>query len=141
MEQDKDLLTSLDNIRVSGYAELTNRGKALYRQKCTELLRDGELRRSFLQSLIVWADCYDRYWKLRKDVEKEGETFHTKNKFGDKVVSANPKVKMMNDSLKQAQAILKEFGATQKESRKLGKAKPVPKSDLDNWLENNGDQG
>ena len=73
---------------------------------------------------------------------REQSGLHLKNKFGDKVVSANPKVKMMNDALKQAQAILKEFGATQKESRKLGKAKPVPKSDLDNWLEkNNGDQG
>ena len=139
MENDKDLLQSLEGIRVSGYAELTARGKALYRQKCTELLRDGELRRSFLQSLLVWADCYDRYWKLRKDISTEGETFKTKNKFGDDVVSANPKVKMMNDALKQAQAILKEFGATQKESRKLGKEKPVPKSELDKWMEKNGD--
>lgn len=129
---DNDIITSLDQTRVSGYSDLTVKGKALYRQKCTELINDGELRRSYLQSLIIWADNYDRYWKLRKDVQVEGETFTSHNKFGDPVVSANPKVKMMNDALKQATAILNDFGATLKQARKLGKEKP--KADpLEEW--------
>ena len=141
MNEDKDLISSLNSIRISGYNELSVKGKALYRQKCAELLRDGELRRSFLQSLLIWADCYDRYWELRKAIQAGGATFKTKNKFGQDVVSANPKVKMMNDALKQAQSILNDFGATLRQSRTLGKEKPVPKSDLDKWMEkNHGDE-
>lgn len=130
---DKDIITSLNQVRVSGYQDLTPKGKALYRQKCWELLHDGELRRSYLPSLILWADCYDRYWALRKDVSEEGATFSTKNKFGNDVISANPKVKMMNDALRQANSILNEFGATLKQARKLGKQK-ASKDPLDEWV-------
>lgn len=55
MNEDKDLINSLNAIRISGYNELTVKGKALYRQKCAEPPRDGELRRSFLQSLLIWG--------------------------------------------------------------------------------------
>lgn len=131
---DNDLITDLAKIRVAGYTELTVKGKALYRQKCQELFTDGELRRSYLPTLIFWADLYDRYWKLRAEVTKEGTTFLRHNKFGDEVISANPKVKMMNDALKQANGILNEFGATLKQARKLGKEKQV-KDPLDEWNE------
>lgn len=134
---DNDIITSLNGVRISGYKLLTVRGQALYRQKCKELLEDGELRKSYLQSLLLWADNYDRYWRLRDEVNLEGYTFSTQNKFGQDVISANPKVKMMNDALKQANAILSDFGATLKQSRKLGKEKPAPKSDLDKWKEEN----
>lgn len=129
---DTDIITSPDQIRISGYSELTNKGKALYRAKCQELLKDGELRRGYLQSLVLWADNYDRYWTLRKEVGVEGATFTSHNKFGDPVVSANPKVKMMNDALKMANTILVEFGATLKQARKLGKEKQS-KDPLAEW--------
>lgn len=129
---DKDIITNISCIKISGYVDLSVRGKALYRQKCSELIADGELRKSYLQSLLIWADNYDRYWKLRADIQKEGETFLSHNKFGDPVVSANPKVKMMNDALRQANMILTEFGATLKQARKLGKEKPQ-KDPLEGW--------
>lgn len=127
-----DIVTDIRAVRISGYSELTNKGKALYRAKCQELINDGELRKGHLPSLILWADNYDRYWKLRKELDVEGYTFHTSNKFGQDVVSANPKVKMMNDAMKTATNILAEFGATLKQSRKLGKEQQV-KSELDDW--------
>lgn len=129
---DTDIITSSDDIRISGYKELTVKAKGLYRQKCQELIKDGELRKGYLPSLILWADCYDRFWKLRGEVDKEGYTFTTSNKFGQEVISANPKVKMMNDALRQATTILNEFGATLKQARKLGKEKPA-KDPLDEW--------
>lgn len=128
-----DIITKIDNIRVAGYEDLSKRGKSLYRAKCQELMKEGELRKCHLQTLILWADNYDRYFKLRKEVDKEGETFSTTNKFGDKVVSANPKVKMMNDAMKVADAILREFGSTLKQSRKLGKGQET-EDPLDGWL-------
>lgn len=129
---DNDIITSSDDIRISGYKELTVKAKGLYRQKCQELIKDGELRKGYLPSLILWADCYDRFWTLRKEVQDEGATFKTHNKFGEEVMSANPKVKMMNDALRQATTILNEFGATLKQARKLGKEKPA-KDPLDEW--------
>lgn len=129
---DQDIITNMNSVRISGYMLLTKRGKALYIQKCRELFKDGELRKSYLQSLLTWADCYDRYWELRSQVDKEGVTFITHNRGGEAVHNANPKVKMMNDALKQANAILSEFGATLKQARKLGKEKPA-KTKLDDW--------
>lgn len=129
-----DVITDIKTVRISGYQELTNKGKALYRAKCQELINDGELRKSHLQSLILWADNYDRYWRFRKEVDIEGATFATRNRAGDLVMSANPKVKMMNDALKMANNILAEFGATLRQSRKLGKEQQV-KSELDEWTD------
>jgi len=130
--ENNDIITSTDQVRCSGYKELTVKGKALYLAKCRELIKEGELRRCYLQTLILWSDCYDRFWRLRADVSQEGETFTSHNKFGDPVISANPKVKMMNDALRQANGILSEFGATLKQARKLGKEKPS-KDIMDDW--------
>ena len=127
-----DIVTDIKSVRVSGYTELTNKGKALYRAKCQELINDGELRKGHLPSLIIWADNYDRYWKLRKELDTEGYTFSTTSKSGQEVISANPKVKMMNDAMKTATSILAEFGATLKQSRKLGKEKQK-EDPLDEW--------
>ena len=123
-----DLITSFDQCRVSGYNDLSARGKAIYRSKCTELMRDGELRRGYLVTLIAWADNYARYLRLKKECDDEGYTFKTHNKFGDEVISANPKVKMMYDAQKMATNLLDGFGSTLAKARKLGKSKPVPKS-------------
>lgn len=128
-----DLITDLRNIRISGYSFLSVKGKALYRQKCLELIKRGELLQTHLPSLILWADCYDRYWTLRSEIDAEGSTFETSNKFGQPVISANPKVKMMMDALKQSQAIMAEFGGTLKQSRKIGGK--TDKDPLDGWID------
>ncbi len=131
-----EILKDLKNIRVSGYSELTAKGRGLYRAKCAELMESGELRKSYLQSLILWADNYARYWTLRKEVEDEGSTFKTVNKHGDNVISANPKVKMMMDAQKMANNIMAEFGATLKQAKKLGKTEKKEKDPLQTFYEN-----
>ena len=130
-----DLITNIDQIRISGYRELTVRGKAFYREKCKELIRDGELRKSHLQTLLLWADHYDRYWKLRKDVEAEGETYIAHNRQGEELIKSNPKVEMRDKAEAKASKLLAEFGATLRQSRRLGKEKTPPKSDLDKFME------
>jgi Phage terminase, small subunit. len=129
---ENDIITDIRQTRVSGYSELTVKGKALYRAKCAELIDEGELRKGHLPSLILWADCYDRYWQLRHELDDEGYTFETQNKFGQDVISANPKVKMMNDAMKTAIGLQTEFGATLKQSRKLGKMKKTD-NPLEEW--------
>lgn len=135
---ENDLITDIKQAQISGYDGLTVRGKAYYREKCKELIKDGELRRGHLQTLLLWADHYDRYWRLRKEVEAEGETYIAHNRQGEVLIKVNPKVDMRDKAEAKATKLLTEFGATLRQSRKLGKEKPAPKSDLDKWMENNG---
>ena len=131
----QDIIQDLKKCRVSGYEDLSVRAKAIYRSKCAELIADGELRRGYLTTLVSWADNYARYLRLKKEVEEEGYTFKSHNKFGEEVISANPKVKMMNDAQKMANNILSDFGSTLAKARKLGKQKPAPKSELEKFNE------
>ena len=125
-------VTTFSQCRIVGFSELGNQAKKYYRRKCDELMKLGLLKTFHLQSLLLWADSYAMYWQLRKEIESEGRTFNTKNKFGDVVVSANPKVKMMNDALKQASAIAAEFGLTPKAGKRLkGEGKQQKKSALE----------
>ena len=109
---DNDLITCLSSIRINDYKLLTERARKFYTAKCNELLKAGELRRSWLQSLLIWADNYDRYWTLRDEVNAEGYTFKVIDKNKDTVIKANPKVRMMQDAQKVAQSILADFGGT-----------------------------
>ena len=136
---DTDLIIDIDRIRIAGYKELTLRGKALYREKCKELIRDGELRRGHLQTLLLWADHYDRYWRLRKEIMEEGETYKAHNRQGEELTKENPKVRMLEQAEKTATKLLNEFGATLRQSRKLGKEKQPPKTALDDFMENMND--
>lgn len=132
-----DIITSLKKCRISGYSELSVRGKALYREKCTELIKDGELRKGHLQTLLLWADHYDRYWRLRAEVEEEGSTYIAHNRQGEELIKENPKVAQRDKAEHTASKLLAEFGATLRQSRKLGKDKPAPKSAYEIWKEQN----
>ena len=112
-------VTTFSQCRILGYSELSEDARKYYRRKCDELMGVGLLKTTHLQQLLLWADCYARYWKLRGEVDVEGATFFTHNKFGDAVYSANPKVKMMNDALKQANLIATDFGLTPKSGKRL----------------------
>lgn len=112
-------VTTFSQCRIAGYLELSDEAKKYYEKKCRELIQLGLLRTTFLQPLLMWADNYAMYWQLRKEVTAEGSTFKTHNRYGDEVISANPKVKMMNDALKQANALAAEFGMTPKASKRL----------------------
>ena len=131
-----DLIKTLDQTRISGYQSLSVRGKAYYRAKCSELINDGELRRCHLQTLILWADHYDRYWRLRDEVEIEGETYLAHNRQGEVLIKVNPKVEMRDRAEAKASKLLSEFGATLRQSRKLGKEKTkTTKTDLEEFVE------
>lgn len=118
---DHDLITNMSSTKISGYLMLSERARGFYSRKCKELIESGELRRGWLQSLLLWADNYDRYWTLRDEVQKEGHTFTVIDKYGSTLYKANPKVRMMHDAQKMAQSILEDFGGTTYKSRKLGK--------------------
>lgn len=119
MKKIETKVTTFSQCRISGYLELPDTAKKYYEKKCRELIQLGLLRTTFLQPLLMWADNYAMYWQLRKEVTTEGSTFKTHNRYGDEVISANPKVKMMNDALKQANALAAEFGMTPKASKRL----------------------
>ena len=48
---------------------------------------------------------------------------------------ANPKVEMRDRAEAKATKLLNEFGATLRQSRKLGKEKQPPKTELDRFME------
>lgn len=134
------VVASFSQCRIFAFYQLTDAGKKYYERKCRELMQMGLLKTHHLQNLVLWADLYDQYWVLRGEVEQEGRTFETKNKFGNTVISANPKVKMMNDAFKQAAAIAQEFGLTPKAGKRLkGEESPNKKSPLDEFNDEFGD--
>lgn len=110
---------TFSQCRIAGFLELDPAAQRYYRRKCEELMAVGLLRTTHLQQLLLWADCYARYWQLRDEIAAEGATFRTHNRAGDLVFSANPKVKMMNDALKQANLIATDFGLTPKAAKRL----------------------
>lgn len=95
---------------VSGYAELSNRAKALYRQKCKELVAGAGLFPSDLHQVILYAHSYDQYWQYDDAVKTHGAVLQNTNKFGEQVLVANPAVKMRRDALKDLTAIAARFG-------------------------------
>lgn len=136
MKMNTDIqVKTFSQCRTSDFLKLKPTAQEHYRKKCTELIALGLLRTVHLQSLAMWADCYARYERLREEVDQEGYTFSTHNKFGDAVISANPKVKMMNDALKQATVIAIDFGLTPKSGRKLKDSEKQPKSKLEQLRE------
>ena len=138
MEKESDIITSFDRCRISGYQELSPRGKSLYREKCKELIKDKELRKSHLQTLLLWADHYDRYWRLRAEVEAEGSTYIAHNRQGEELIKENPKVTQRDKAEQTASKLLAEFGATLRQSRKLGKEPAPPLTDVDRQMQDWG---
>ena len=78
---------------VSGYAELSMRAKALYRQKCKELIAGAGLYVTDLHQIVMYAHAYDRFWTYEDAVKEYGTVVKVKSKFGETLI-ANPAVKM-----------------------------------------------
>lgn len=127
-----DIIEDIESTKTLEFECLTERAQKFYLRQCQQYIDDGELRVGYLPKLAIWAASYDLGWKLRAEVAVEGETFQTVNRNGDTVMSANPKVKMMNDALKIADNILAEFGGSIKQARKIGKDKPTV-NPIDEW--------
>ena len=112
-------LTSVNEARkASGYSQLTMRAKALYRQKCKELIAGPGLYSTDLHQVVMYAHAYDRFWTLEDEVKKLGTTIQVKSKFGTNYI-ANPAVKMQRDALKDVTAIAARFGFSPVDRTKL----------------------
>ena len=103
---------------VSGYAELNNRAKALYRQKCKELIAGPGLYMTDLHQIIMYAHAYDRFWTYEDAVKHHGPVIEVETKYGTNYIS-NPAVKMQRDALKDVTAIAARFGFSPVDRTKL----------------------
>lgn len=103
---------------VSGYAELSQRAKGLYRQKCKELIAGPGLYVTDLHQIIMYAHAYDRFWTYEDAVKDHGAVVKVKSKFGETLI-ANPAVKMQRDALKDVTAIAARFGFSPVDRAKL----------------------
>ena len=93
---------------VSGYSDLSMRAKALYRQKCKELIAGPGLYVTDLHQIIMYAHAYDRFWTYEDAVQEHGAVVKVKSKFGETLI-ANPAVKMQRDALKDVTSIAARF--------------------------------
>ncbi|MBR5499635.1 MAG: P27 family phage terminase small subunit, partial [Bacteroidales bacterium] len=123
---------------VSGYAELSNRAKALYRQKCKELVAGAGLFPSDLHQVILYAHSYDQYWIYDDAVKEYGAVLKNTNKFGEEVLVANPAVKMRRDALKDLTAIAARFGFSPVDRAKI-KLEVKEEDPLDDFLKTYGE--
>lgn len=103
---------------VSGYSDLSMRAKALYRQKCKELIAGPGLYVTDLHQIIMYAHAYDRFWTYEDAVQEHGAVVKVKSKFGETLI-ANPAVKMQRDALKDVTSIAARFGFSPVDRAKL----------------------
>lgn len=131
-------LTSVNEARkASGYAQLTMRAKALYRQKCKELIAGAGLYSTDLHQIVMYAHAYDRFWIYEDEVKAHGPVIEVQTKYGTNYIS-NPAVKMQRDALKDVTAIAARFGFSPVDRTKL--KLPVKKEDeLDEFMKEYGD--
>lgn len=112
-------LTSCDAARmVSGYTQLSKRAKALYRQKCKELIAGSGLYSTDLHQIIMYSHAYDRFWIYEDEVKAHGPVIQVETKYGTNFIS-NPAVKMQRDALKDVTAIAARFGFSPVDRTKL----------------------
>lgn len=131
-------LTSVNEARkASGYAQLTMRAKALYRQKCKELIAGAGLYSTDLHQIVMYAHAYDRFWIYEDEVKAHGPVIELQTKYGTNYIS-NPAVKMQRDALKDVTAIAARFGFSPVDRTKL-KLEVKKEDELDEFMKAYGD--
>ena len=131
-------LTSVNEARkASGYAQLSMRAKALYRQKCKELIAGAGLYSTDLHQVVMYAHAYDRFWIYEDEVKAHGPVIEVQTKYGTNYIS-NPAVKMQRDALKDVTAIASRFGFSPVDRTKL-KLEVKTEDELDEFMKAYGD--
>lgn len=131
-------LTSVNEARkASGYAQLSMRAKALYRQKCKELIAGAGLYSTDLHQVVMYAHAYDRFWIYEDEVKAHGPVIEVQTKYGTNYIS-NPAVKMQRDALKDVTAIAARFGFSPVDRTKL-KLEVKTEDELDEFMQAYGD--
>ena len=131
-------LTSVNEARkASGYAQLSMRAKALYRQKCKELIAGAGLYSTDLHQVVMYAHAYDRFWIYEDEVKANGPVIEVQTKYGTNYIS-NPAVKMQRDALKDVTAIAARFGFSPVDRTKL-KLEVKKEDELDEFIKAYGD--
>lgn len=130
-------LTSVNEARkASGYAQLSMRAKALYRQKCKELIAGAGLYSTDLHQVVMYAHAYDRFWIYEDEVKAHGPVIEVQTKYGTNYIS-NPAVKMQRDALKDVTAIAARFGFSPVDRTKL-KLEVKKEDELDEFMKEYG---
>ena len=131
-------LTSVNEARkASGYAQLSMRAKALYRQKCKELIAGAGLFSTDLHQVVMYAHAYDRFWIYEDEVKAHGPVIEVQTKYGTNYIT-NPAVKMQRDALKDVTAIAARFGFSPVDRTKL-KLEVKKEDELDEFMKAYGD--
>ena len=131
-------LTSVNEARkASGYAQLSMRAKALYRQKCKELIAGAGLYSTDLHQVVMYAHAYDRFWIYEDEVKAHGPVIEVETKYGTNYI-ANPAVKMQRDALKDVTVIAARFGFSPVDRTKL-KLEVKKEDELDEFMKAYGD--
>ena len=117
--KDGPKVTDITQIYSAGYKRLGPGGKAIYRARCRELLKKGDLFFSDLHELVFYAKSWELYWQFDKIVVEKGEVLDYIDRMGNTRYYANPAVKMCRDALNDLMAIGAHFGFQPLSRKKL----------------------
>ena len=106
-------------MKISGYADMTARGKAIYRAMCYEMMKSPGLYKSQLRLLIMYANTYETYIAADKMVQADGilVTYYDSN--GNPGTKVNPAVLVRDDAKKQYRQMSKDFAIPPIDMQKL----------------------
>lgn len=122
----------------SGYKNLSGSAKAIYRNKCRELMRGPGLFATDLHQIVLYAHSYEQYWLYDAAVKKHGPIMEVMNKYGDTVLVPNPAIKMRRDALKDVTTIAARFGFSPVDRAKI-KLEVKEEDPLEAFMKNYGD--
>ena len=123
---------------IAAYRSLTLRGKAAFRQACSDVLRMGlPLADPDLRQLAVYARSWDLYLALDEDIRKNGAVVVTHTVAGVRRFP-NPAVKMQRDALCDLMSISRNFGFSPLDRRRLKKELSQERDPLGEFLAKNG---
>lgn len=115
-------VTDITQIYCAGYKRLGPGGKAVFRARCKELLKNGDLYFSDLNELVFYAKSLELYWQYDQIVKEKGEVLDYEDRMGNTRYYPNPAVKMCRDALNDLMAIGAHFGFQPLSRKKLAMA-------------------
>lgn len=104
---------------IAGYKELPPGGKAIYRQRCQELIESKLLWWVDLPQLIRYAQYMVEYLEMSEKIRAEGATLKYVDKMGNTRVYENPSVKIRDGYHGILSEIERQYGFTPLARKKL----------------------
>jgi P27 family predicted phage terminase small subunit len=111
-------LSELPNLRPN---PLNKQGKSIYRNTGNQLINQGLLNSVNFELFVAYCNEMGIYYQMIEEIKDEGYTVTETTKSGIRTL-INPKRRLANDALQQAQRLASEFGLSPATESKVSKS-------------------